>query len=131
MTFANSKGPGKETRRYGQYIEADLGADSLEPGDVVTINASGEAVAADGLNGDPVGYVYAITNDLVTIKAQGSGVARATAAHDPGTIVGKADDTTEAGAFDAAGDGWVVLDSTTDHPLSDVDGGPWVEVLKL
>lgn len=139
-TFANSKGPGKETRRYGQYFEVPAGDAELEPGDVVQIevDADGNAqvVPADG-TGTVAGYVYAWTNDLVTVKAWGTGVAAAEEAYPAGTEVGiSEDDGTDStgnmsGAFDEFGEGYLVLDSSMEHPLSTVEGGPWVEVLKL
>lgn len=137
-TFANSTGPGGETVRYGDYIKVGLGDTSdadydVSNGDVVTVDSNRDAkLAYDGET--IVGYVYEVTNDLVTIKTNGAGVASAAESVAVGSEVGVGDGagvTLEAGSFESAGSGWLVLDYVQDHPLSDVDETHWVEVLKL
>lgn len=135
----DSNGPGDETRRYGQYVEADA-SEQLEPGEAVTVDSAGPTVSRTSNNGSDqvMGVVWkgadgSGTNN-VTIKTFGTHVARVEPDASVGDTVGTHDGSAEnvdQAELSINGDEYLVLELGTKSDPRDGNDEDYAEVLKL
>lgn len=113
------KGPGDETRRYGDYFYKTAGA-AIEAGQAVTVDASGEVVPTSAASADVVfgvAYIPAEAGDEVTVKTNGGAIGQVEHTNTGGTVDVGAGDTVgagtsagTAGVLDSGGDRYLVLE---------------------
>lgn len=135
----DSNDPGDETRRYGQYVEADAG-EALYAGEAVTVGSAGPTVSRVSANGSDqvMGVVWSGADgsgtNNVTVKTFGTHVALVEPDTTVGGTVGTHDGTAEnvdAGELSVNGDEYLVLEVGTKTDPRDGNSEDYAEVLKL